>query len=365
MSQKDFRFRWFSILLPTALAVLSLLLRWFLPAEWIEYGYSRGLFPVFRSVWDALVTSWFPIPLLYVFWGLVAWGFIRWVRSIFRARRQAGWGRALGFGATRLLRFFAWLIVAFLWLWGFNYGRQSVEEVMDFRRYSPESSALASFVYQEAQALASLRQTFLADSSVAFTHRQLPEDWVVQTRDMLESALAQEGYSTVGRVRIRQLWPPGILMRFSTSGVYWPWVGEGNADGGLTALQLPSVVAHEMAHGYGFGDEGTCNFWAVLTGFQAADPALEYAFRLDYWRRMASRLRRAQPYKYLAWRQHSLYSGIITDLEHIYANNLKYPDLLPRFRTAVYDTYLRTQGVREGILSYGLVIQMVEGYKRR
>lgn len=365
MSQKDFRIRWFSVLLPIALAAISLLIRWTVPDTWIEQGYSRALFPMLRRIWDTLIGSWFPIPLFYVFWGLVLYAFISWLRKIFTSRRHIGWGRALGFAATRLVRFFAWLIVAFFWLWGFNYGRQSVEEVLDFRRYAPDSSALASYVYQEAQALASLRQTFLADSSVAFTHQQLPKDWVRQTRQMLEDALDQEGYPTTGRVLVRQLWPKGVLMRFSTSGVYWPWVGEGNADSGLTALQLPGVVAHEMAHGYGFGDEGICNFWSVLTGFQATDPALEYAFRLDYWRRMASRLRRAQPYKYFAWRQHSLYEGIKTDLAHIYNNNLKYPDLMPRFRTAVYDTYLRAQGVSEGILSYGLVIQLVEGYKRR
>ncbi|MEM6397854.1 MAG: DUF3810 family protein [Bacteroidota bacterium] len=365
MSQKDSNISWKVTLAPVLLAAISLLLRWAVPADWIEQVYSRGIFPVFRTVWDALITSWFPIPLLYVFWALVIFGIVQWIRGTIRRKRSKGWGSALVFAASRLVQFVAWVVVAFLWLWGFNYGRQSVEEVLDFRRYSPDSVALASYVYNEAQSLAALRKTIIADSSVAFSHSDLPADWMTITRQMLEDALAQEGYPTTGKVRIRQLWPKGILLRFSTAGVYWPWVGEGNADGGLTALQLPGVVAHEMAHGYGFGDEGTCNFWSVLTGFQATDPALEYVFRLDYWRRMAGRLRRAQPRQYFAWRQHSLYQGIKTDLEHIYTNSQKYPDIMPRFRTAFYDTYLRTQGISEGILSYGLVIQMVEGYKRR
>lgn len=353
-----------SFLLLLAAAIFSVALRWVLPASFIENWFSRGWFQWWRSFWDNLVIRFVPIPLIYLFWGLVVWGLYRLLRSVLGRRKEKGWGFALLLLGHRLLRFFCWLIIAFFWLWGYNYGRLPVEEVLDFRSYSPELEDLRKYVFEEATALGDLRAQLQADDSQPIRRDLFPEDLQTEVRQLLVAALAQEGYPTAGKVRIRELWPPGILLRWSTAGVYWPWASEGNVDGGLTALQLAPIMAHEMAHGYGFGDEGVCNFWSVLAGYQADTPILDYAFRLDYWRRMATQLRRAQPAAYLAWRQHSLDPGIVTDLEYIYRNNQRFPDLLPKFRNAFYHTYLQAQGVREGVLSYGTVIQLVEGYKR-
>ena len=348
-----------------AAAILTVALRWLLTATVIENGFSRGWFQWWRSFWDTVVIRFIPIPLIYVFWALVAWGFYRLIRAFFRRRKHKGWGAAFLLLGYRLLRFFCWLIIAFFWLWGYNYGRLPVEEVMDFRRYSPELEDLRKYVFEEGEALGELRAQFQPDDALPIRRNLFPQYLQTEVRQLLIAALQQEGYPVAGKVRIRELWPPGILLRWGTAGVYWPWASEGNVDGGLTALQLAPIMAHEMAHGYGFGDEGVCNFWSTLAGFQAEDPVLEYAFRLDYWRRMASQLRRAQPTAYVAWRQHSLDPGIVTDLEYIYRNNARFPDLLPRFRYAFYNTYLQVQGVSEGVLSYGTVIQLVEGYKRR
>lgn len=354
-----FRRHW-PVVLPTLLLVLSIGLRLVLPPTFIETYFSRGLFVGFRQLWG-LLTGWAPIPLFYLFWLFV----LTQVLALWRAAKQKkeGAGKTILFTFRQLFRFFSWLIIAFLWMWGFNYGRQTVTEQMNFSPFSPTLSALQTRVVTEAEELQQLRQQVSKDTA-ALTAEHFPSDWETTIQPLLVKALLKHGYPANGTVRGRQLYPKGLLLRWSTAGVYWPWVGEGHIDAGLLHLQKPAVMAHELAHAYGFGDEGVCNFWAYLAGEEATDPALQYAFRLSYWRRIASRWRRADPEAYAGFRVNTLDPGIINDLRAIYANIDKYPDFLPQVRDATYTAYLKAQGIQEGMLNYGKVVQLVEGYRK-
>jgi len=52
------------------------------------------------------------------------------------------------------------------------------------------------------------------------------------------------------------------------------------------------------------------------------------------------------------------------DLQAIYDNSELYKDIAPVVRDAAYDTYLKAQGIHEGLLNYGKVVRLVEGYRR-
>lgn len=353
------------------LAALAVLLRVSLPAGTVETYYSRGVFPIIRTVFDALL-GWVPIPLFYAFWLIViyriATGFLKIIRGYRAARRELSVRGAVAGATVEVL--VQWstgillLITIFLLGWGLNYGRHPVDEVLTITRYSPTLAELRGFVHTEAEELATLRATFTEDTS-ALTAALFPADLEAAVRPHLVAALVAHGYPAPGRPNVRQLRPRGVLLRWGTSGVYWPWAFEANMDAGLHPLQKPSVMAHELAHAYGFGDEGTCNFWAWLAGTQAQDPSLAYAYRLTYWRRMAGKLRRAEPDAYALWRKDSLAPGIRNDLAAIYATAALYPTLAPALRDQTYNAYLKVQGVEEGLLSYGTVIELVEGYRRR
>ncbi len=362
----------------TLALVFSLLLRILPDSLFLESYYSRGFFLFFRSFWDSL-TGWIPLPLFWIFWLLLAVGWWRFWR--FWAASRAGLAtlqepgsqkgatsmslrsRLLGILYSSYLTLCC-LVVAFLWMWGFNYGRVAVEDQMGFTPYQPSLIELRERVYTEAAALASIRQQISPDT-FALTAAYFPKGLEGRIRPLLASALEKHGYPAPGRPRARQLFPKGLLLRWSTAGVYWPWVAEGHIDAGLHPLQKPAVMAHELAHAYGFGDEGTCTFWAFLAGLETQEPALQYAFRFDYWRSIAARLRQADPEGYTQFRNQTLDRGIIQDLQAIYANNARYPDLLPSVRDATYNTYLKAQGIEEGLLNYGRVVVLVEGYLKK
>ena len=334
------------------LALLCVLLRLLLPASVIEYGYGRGLFVGLRTAFDALL-GWVPFPLFYLFWAFVVYWLVTTVRR--------GWA---GLGG-RLLGAVSALIVWFLLGWGFNYGRLPVQQVMGFTPYDMTVDELRARVYTESVELAALRARITPDT-LALGAGDFPERLEAAVRPLLAAALTAEGYPAPGRPHARRLHPRGLLLRLSTAGVYWPFVGEGNVDAGLHPIQQPAVMAHELAHAYGFGDEGVCSFWGWLAGLRAYDePALAYAIRLGYWRRIAGRLRSVEPDAYWAWRLAELDPGIRNDLQAIYDNSAKYQDIAPALRDATYGTYLRVQGIHDGLLNYGTVVRLVEGYRGR
>lgn len=347
---------------PSALLFLLLLLRFVLSPHSIEQFYSRGVFPIFRTVWDHTLPL-LPIPLFFIFWVgvllFLALSPVQWKRTRKQGGKVAAW-KNLG---ARIWNGACLLVSVFLLAWGFNYGRVPVDEQVGFARYQPTQTELRERVYSVAAQLSRLRSEVSADT-LALPASLLPTDLESSVRALVSETFTRHGYPARGKPRARQLGPKGILLKWSTAGVYWPWVGEANIDAGLHHLQQPAVMAHELAHAYGFGDEGTCTFWAWLAGRETSDPYLKYAFTLGYWRQIAGRLSQIEPETYTEWRAGMLDPGIRNDLQAIYDNSAQYKDIAPVVRDFTYDAYLRTQGVHGGIANYGTVIQLVEGYRK-
>ncbi|MEM1216000.1 MAG: DUF3810 family protein [Bacteroidota bacterium] len=339
--------------------IFALLIRWVASPEWIERYYSQGFFPLLRLVWDYAVGSWLPVAFVYI---LILLLLVRWIRSLYRWSKRRGrdrWWAAL----AHVLGFLGWLVLTFLLLWGFNYGRVPVEDRLGLDWSNLPDTLIAEQVKAEARVLTTLRAKLQRPDSIPLRSDLFPTDQEAQLRQALEDALAYYAYPVVGRVRGRQLVPKGIFLHFSSAGLYLPWTGEGHIDAGLLPLQQAYVLTHELAHGYGFGDEGTCSFWAYLASYYVESPTLVYTIRLGYWRSLAAAWSRQDRAAYLAFRA-TLPPGIRADLEAINANILAYPDWTPVLRDVAYDAYLRSQGITEGLANYSKVIKMVEAWRR-
>ncbi len=328
--------------------------------ELIEKFYSRGIFLGVRALIDYLI-AWFPIPLIYVFVGLVlalAW---RKIRAWRVEKKPVPF--VIKEGVTLLLGWIGGLAFLFLFLWGFNYGRVPIEDQLGLTVKPLHTADLRNELERELLDMVQKRGEIPEAGREALTASFLPDQLENRLRNTLEETLRDQKFPVVGRVRARQLFPKGIFLRFSSSGLYFPFVGEGNFDAGVHALLRPYVMTHEMAHGYGFGDEGTCNFLAYLSCTRSPDPVIAYAGHLNYYRTVASQYLRQAPEEYTAFRK-ALPAGIRADLDAINANLAQYPDIMPRFRYYAYDTYLKAQGIPEGMLNYNRVVMLVRAWKQ-
>lgn len=326
----------------------------------IEHLYSRGLFLGIRWTIDNLL-AWFPFPLIYLFLtGLLISVFyyvLKWIRT------KMTWRKRLASGVGGVLAFLGGVVFFFLILWGFNYGRVPVENQLGLEPKPLSLEELKEELKLETEYIVELRSQIPRITDSALTAEYLPENLERQLRRNLENRLQRYHFPTVGNVRGRYLYPKGIFLRFSSAGLYFPWTGEGHVDPGLHALQIPYVMAHELAHGYGFGDEGTCTFWGYLACIYSDNPIIAYSGHLGYWRELAADFRRYEPEQYPKFRE-SLPLGIQKDLDAINETLLSYPDVLPHVRYVAYDAYLKTQGIEEGMLNYDRVTMLVRAWRR-
>ncbi|GJM32666.1 MAG: membrane protein [Saprospiraceae bacterium] len=343
------------------LGIVAVLFRWVggINPEWIEKIYSRGIFQGIRVAIDYLL-AWSPIPLIYPFFILLIF-FIG--KSAYRLYQSSDSLKKKFYRfASSLAAFIGGGIFFFLFIWGFNYGRVPVEEEMGLQLSPLNLDELWKELQDETKQIVRLRLEIPGATDSALGKEHLPVNLERKLRKGVVRQLSRYGYPVPGRVRGRLLYPKGIFLRFSSSGLYFPFTGEGHVDAGLHPLEWPFVMSHEMAHGYGFGDEGTCNFWAYLATAQSHDPVIAYMGRLVYWRTLATNYLIYYPEKYKAFRG-KLPAGIQADLNAINENLKKYPDIMPDLRYFAYDTYLKAQGITEGIKNYSRVIMMVKAWR--
>lgn len=346
---------------------LAILFRVILPASWIEAFYSRGLFVAIRYFFD-YTTGFLPVPMLYVFiLGLLFWLGAKWVQRRKTKRSEVDDRRIIqkiGSSLLSLVAFVLGLIFFFLVLWGFNYGRVAVEDKIGIQSKPLDEAALLTELNHATNDLIAAYRTIEHLDSIDFAKFVFEDDLEYMIRGEVSKTLKALGYPDPGRPRARMLRPEGVLLRISTAGFYMPLVAECNVDAGLHPLQIPHVMAHELAHGYGFGNEGTCNFWAYLTCKSASDPRVRYSGLLSYWRSVAGQYRWVNPEDYKRVRA-TLPEGIIDHMREIRTQMDKFPDIFPAVRDATYNAYLKAQGIKEGLLSYSRVVLLVKAYREK
>jgi hypothetical protein len=329
--------------------------------EFVEAWYSRGLFQWIRQGFD-WTTGQLPFPSFYLFWAGVV---VFWV-LMFRWRpRQVTWKPKLKFWLSRGFGFVGLLVGLFFWLWAFNYARIPLEKQLGLDVQPLDSTALWQELRFETRALDSLRKVLVGNDTNALNDQRF---WPTHTEDTIREAvekwLASENFPVTGRVRGRFIYPEGTLFKFGASGIYWPFIGEGNLEAGMHPLRKLPSMAHEMSHGYGFTDEGVCNFIAYVACAQHANPYLAYCGRLDYWETVAQACLESDPERYLSQYKPFIPKGIVADVHAIRAQHRKFKELAPQVRYQVYDSYLKAQGIASGMLNYEEVLMLVRAWRK-
>ncbi|MEP6648093.1 MAG: DUF3810 family protein [Saprospiraceae bacterium] len=334
----------------TGIAILVILMSDMLPVAFFEKVYYRGIFRVIRVTYDTLL-GWSPVPMIYFAVAFILLRIFLWIRE---------WKKGFFFLMTKAIGGIAFLIILFYVAWGFNYNQVPLQSRLGYNLKDVSANEIklefdrATAELKDAAIHLPLQMT--SDSvikSFAFTDSDLRAD--------VEAALRELGVPSSGKVRVRQLRPPGFLLRWSTAGIYIPQVFEGHIDKGLLSVQKPFTMAHEMAHGYGITDEGACNFIAWLACHNSKNSWVRFGGDFTYWRYAASEIPDSLVMKELP----SLTPVILRSIKLINKNDQKYPDILPKIRDAIYSNYLKHHGVEGGMRSYNYVVLMVQQYLKK
>ena len=326
----------------------------------IEQFFYGGIFQVLRFVYDYTLGL-LPIPVMYIFILLILYSIFLIINS-FRKTEKKGFGR-FGKPVLILLNTLSILVICFYWFWGFNYNRQSIEKTHGLSYSDIDTVDLKNQYDQTLIKLKELKLQFNKEEKIKDITEN-PVRYENSCRASLTKELDALNYHTNGRVRIRRLRPKGALLRISTAGVYWPFVFEGHIDPGLHPMTWPFTMTHEMGHGYGFTDEGTCNFLGWLGCTNNEDPFIQYSAWIGYLRYVLSNLRGAVSDDSYRKIYNELPDFVTEDLAEIRESARRYPDVMPAIRDVFYHNYLKTHGVEGGLVNYSKVVKLVYAWEK-
>ncbi len=318
--------------------------------------YTDGFYQLLRFVYDYTI-AFLPFPFIYIAIGFVLIKIFNW---LFAFRRMENLFLKLKHFAIGVLRLVIALVGAFYLLWGFNYNSYNLKQRLQLEEQKIDRDYIEDQLGEIESALLIARKSFIADDKL-ITATIIPLDMEKEIRTVQKELLSHWKLPNRKRVRVRKLKPDGFLLRFSTAGIYIPHALEGHIDGGLHPIQWPATMAHEMGHGYGITDEGECNFIGYITCIKSEEPVIQYSGLLMYYRYLVNNYQRGFMPQGTAYEIPTVIQRDIMDCRK-YAD--RYPDILPAARDIIYDQYLKSHGIKEGLDSYSTIVQMIADYNR-
>jgi len=261
----------------------------------------------------------------------------------------------------RILQYLSFLYVAFMLLWGFNYNRVSISEIMAFevKTYS-------------TQELAEVTESLIASANTLRNYQLEDSEGVMESPGTYKEifARAHEGYVAIGKSvkalsgpygRPKPVFASELMLYTGITGVYFPYTAEANVNVAVPDLLLPATTLHEMAHQRGIAPEDEANFVAYVTALAHPDKDFNYSGTVLALIHSMNALYAQDPE--LATTLRKTYSeGLNRDMAY-YAQFWKaYEGQTNAVADQVNDTYLKASGETDGVKSYGRMVDLLLGY---
>jgi hypothetical protein len=256
------------------------------------------------------------------------------------------------------------VVLTFDVLWGYNYDRAPVSEMLGY-----------DLAPAPADDLAGLSRDLLAQSAALREGLAEDEAGALRLSDGRKGALARatRGYdalATAGTLPLPALTAPPKLVLLSPwmsylgiSGIFIPFTCEANVNGTVPDWEIPFTAAHELAHQRGFAREDEANYVGYLACRAHPDRDFQYSgtFRAGLYALGA--LARADRGTYGDLRG-SLAAPLRRDLAALVAWQRRYESRLGEVQDKVNDAYLKTQGQADGVRSYGRMVDLLLAERR-
>ncbi len=261
----------------------------------------------------------------------------------------------------RILQYLSFLYVAFMLLWGFNYNRISISEIMGFE--------VTSYSTEE---LAELTESLIASANTLRIHQLEDSEGVMVSAGTYKEifARAHEGYDALGKSvkalsgpygRPKPVFASELMLYTGITGVYFPYTAEANVNVAVPDLLLPATTLHEMAHQRGIAPEDEANFVAYLTALKHPDKDFNYSGTVLALIHTMNALY-AQDSEIAMTLRKTYSEGLDRDMAYYTRFWKAYEGQTNEVADQVNDTYLKASGETEGVKSYGRMVDLLLGY---
>ncbi len=272
----------------------------------------------------------------------------------------------------KLVRFISGLITliiiagamlnAFYVIWGFNYSRPSLYELMDIPKKFHPVKALERLCIQLAAKADEIRPylhedengVFMLSNGTESCFNKLPEAYIALGSEN-ELFNRQKAATAKPVIYSRGLSAAGI------AGIYVPFTAEPNVNVDQPALLLPSSAAHEMAHYLGFAREDEANFIAFLACMASDDYEIRYSGIMLALITCSNELSSYDRTAYA--RLIARYSdAMLRDIKDYNAYWKSFESPVRETATKINDNYLKSNMQSSGVKSYDLMVDLMLAY---
>ncbi|MDR0937235.1 MAG: DUF3810 domain-containing protein [Oscillospiraceae bacterium] len=149
------------------------------------------------------------------------------------------------------------------------------------------------------------------------------------------------------------------------TGVYFALTGEANVNTGTPGGFIAATAAHELAHSHGVAPEDEANFAGIAAAVLSDDPVFRYSGYLLGLTELGNALYAANPGRYTELSQN--FSELIRidfSDNHDYWEQYQKTRAVTRTVNSAYDGYLKSNGQKLGIQSYGACVNLLTEWVR-
>lgn len=329
---------------------------------WVESFYSTYWNKQWL-MWLSQITAIFPFSLFELFIIMTIIILICYlgvvIKNLFQ-KRSKRWATLIH-ALLNLLASLSTIYFVFIIFWGLNYYRTPLEQTLQLtvRPHSVEelTSLYDTLIIQTNEARTKVPET----SDSIFTTKQSPQQIFIRASKGYEVAslnypLLKGDYGSPKAIFLSK-W----MTYTNITGIFSPFTAEANVNTNVPESTLLFTTLHEMAHQRGIASENEANFIAFLTSLYHPDPDFQYAgylSALNYTRQALARI----DSDLVTIRNNKLSEGVKRDLNYQYEFWAQYEGEVEQTFTQLNQTYLKLNGVSDGVQSYGRVVDLLLAY---
>ena len=254
------------------------------------------------------------------------------------------------------------LYILFVFTLGTAYFGTPIEDEMGLDRQKVSAEELydtASILLNEAESL--LDEINFAEngsSTMPYKRSELNK----KLNALYKAAGKEYAFLSTLTSRVKPVIASEPLTYTHLSGIYTYMTGEANININFPDSTIPQTMAHEMAHQRGIAREDEANFMAFLICAASDDPYIRYSGYVETFKYF---------YNALASADSELWNKLYKEIDpRIIGEFRAYNDFFEKYEDnvaadisgSINDTYQQIQGVKEGIKSYGLVVDLTVAY---
>ena len=335
--------------------------------EWVaEYIFSRGVYKFISKVINS-ITRYIPFSLMEVSIYLLIIAILMLIIYIFNIMFNNINDRRSKFKnvIVNVACIFSILIFSFTLLAGINYHRYTFSKINNIIITDSSVDELYNLNVYLVEKASNQRKELELNSKHINSYGVLEisdKSWKDLTSKLnkayenlsLEYPVLQGNY-----VRPKKVLSSKFMSWTKTTGIFWPFTMEANINSHAPDYTIPSTMAHEVAHLRGFMREDEANYIAFLVCKSSEDLVFQYSGTMLALTHAGNALYREDPILYSESRK-GFSQGMSADIRDKSSYWSQFDNtVISTTANKVNDTYLKVNNQKDGVKSYGRMVDLL------